>query len=740
MLLIYYTINRGELMEVEKITDPKAFNPASPWAQFVETFVHNLTHPLSILLLQILVIIFIARIFGAICRKIGQPTVIGEIVAGIILGPSFLGLYFPEFSSFIFPVQSLGNLQFLSQVGLILFMFIVGMEVDMKVLKNKGHEAVVISHVSIIFPFLLGVVLAYFLYREFAPANIPFHSFALFIGITMSITAFPVLARIVQERGLSKTKLGALVITCAAADDITAWCILAAVIAIVKAGTFTSAIYTIIIAVIYVIVMIRVIQPFLKKIGDVYSNREGLSKPIVAIFFTTLILSAYTTEIIGIHALFGAFMAGLMMPPNMSFRSLFIEKVEDVAIVLLLPLFFVFTGLRTQINLIDDASMWGVCGLIILVAVAGKFMGSTIAARFVGQSWHESLSVGALMNTRGLVELVVLNIGYDLGILVPEVFAMLVIMALVTTFMTGPALNIINKVFAHPAGVLNQNGLDHAGKYKILISFGDPGRGRKMLMLAASLIKKATSNASITALHLSPSNELNQYNISEYEADSFEPIKEEAEKLNLPLLTMFKPSQDIERDIVQVAHIGKFDLMIIGTGQSVFEGSLLGKVLGLTTRLINPEHLYGTLRGREKLFNNIFDERTRTIMRSSRIPLGIFIDKGLQKVKEIIIPLLSLEDGVLLTYAQKLITNSDVRVSVYDLQEVTKKNSGLKESIRLIEQIAPNHIALHTNATMEDALALTPDLLLITLKSWTMAFEDQSLWLPQTPSVLVLKT
>lgn len=739
ILFIYFTLDHGGIMDSQNVVRPSAVETTSPWAQFVDTFSHNLKHPLSVLLLQIITIIVTARIFGSLCRKIGQPTVIGEILAGIFLGPSFIGMYFPEFSVFIFPAQSLSNLQFLSQIGLILFMFIVGMELDLKVLKNKGHEAIVVSHASIVFPFALGVLLALYIYKEFAPPDIPFHSFGLFLGIAMSITAFPVLARIVQERGLSKTKLGALVITCAAADDITAWCILAAVIAIVKAGTFTSALFTIGISIAYVIVMIRLVQPFLKKIGDIYSNREGLSKPIVAIFLATLILSSYATEILGIHALFGAFMAGVMMPPNINFRSLLIEKVEDVSVVLLLPLFFVFTGLRTEINLMDNAAIWGVCGLIILVAVVGKFLGSALAARFVGQSWRESLSIGALMNTRGLMELVVLNIGYDLGILTPPVFAMMVIMALVTTFMTGPALDIINRFLPQPTPNLSSDALDHAGKYKILLSFGDPERGSKMLMLAASFINRTPANASITALHFSPANELNQYNISEYESESFEPIKREAQRLNVPLITLFKPSPDIEKDMVLAANVGNFDLMIIGIGQSVFEGTLLGRVLGFTTRIINPGNLYGTLTGREKMFSNIFDDRTRSILRSTKIPVGIFIDKGLNLVKEIVIPLLTEDDSKLLPYAQKLISNSDARVSIYDLGEITKKNAGLKESIRLIEQTAPHHITLFTQATMAEALAIKPDLLLITLKSWTMAIQDQYLWLSQTPSALVLK-
>ena len=326
-------------------------------------------------------------------------------------------------------------------------MYIVGMELDLTALRSKAHDAVVVSHASIIIPFALGAGLSYFLYDQFAPQAIQFASFGLFVGIAMSVTAFPVLARIVQERGIHKTKLGTIVITCAAADDVTAWCILAAVIAIVKAGSFLSALYTLILAISYVLLMIKVIRPFLKRIGDLYTSRENLSKPIVAIFFMILIASAYATEAIGIHALFGAFMAGAIMPENVKFRSIFIEKIEDVALVLLLPLFFVFTGLRTEIGLLNDPYLWSITGLIILVAVTGKFIGSALAAKFVGQNWKDSLAIGALMNTRGLMELVVLNIGYDLGVLGPEIFAMMVIMALLTTFMTGPALDVINWAF-----------------------------------------------------------------------------------------------------------------------------------------------------------------------------------------------------------------------------------------------------------------------------------------------------
>ena len=225
---------------------------------------------------------------------------------------------------------------------------------------------------------------------RYAPEGVEFLSFALFMGIAMSITAFPVLARIVQERGIHKTRLGTIVITCAAADDITAWCLLAAVIAIVKAGSFVSSLYIIGLAVLYVLMMLFVVKPFLKRVGDLYAKKENIKKSVVAIFFLTLMVSAYLTEVIGIHALFGAFMAGAIMPDITKFRKVFIEKVEDVSVILLLPLFFVFTGLRTEIGLINEPYLWKITGYIILVAVVGKFFGSALAARFVGQNWRES--------------------------------------------------------------------------------------------------------------------------------------------------------------------------------------------------------------------------------------------------------------------------------------------------------------------------------------------------------------
>lgn len=735
---IYLMIIKGEAFQMGRLSVNISNSGTSSWSHFLESLSHNFTYPLAILLLQIIAIILVARAFGFVCKKIGQPSVIGEIVAGIILGPSVVGAYFPEFSSFLFPASSLGNLGVMSQVGLILFMFVVGMELDLKVLRNKAHEAVVISHASIVFPFALGVVLAYFIYQQSAPDHVSFISYALFIGISMSITAFPVLARIVQERGLTKTKLGSVVITCAAADDITAWCILAAVIAIVKAGSLLSAGYTILLAIGYVFLMLKVIRPFLRRMGDIYSNKEALSKPIVGVFFVTLLISAWCTEVIGIHALFGAFMAGVIMPANVNFRNIFIDKVEDVALVLLLPLFFVFTGLRTQIGLLNEAGLWQMCGIVILVAVVGKFVGSAMAARFVGQNWHSSLTIGALMNTRGLMELVALNIGYDLGVLSPQMFAMLVLMALVTTFMTGPALDLINKFFKNEEET--SVALSTKDKYNILISFGSPTTGKLLVRLAHAMIRKSKESATITALHLSLGNELNNFNAVEYERESFAPITEEANNLDQPVISLFKPSQSIDDEIVEMANEGDFDLLLIGIGQSVFEGTFLGKILGFTTRVINPERLYDTLKGRENLFTvGVFDERTKQILKSTKIPTGILIDKNLGEIRNVIVPVFSLSDSFLLIYIQKLIHNGRIKITLLDVMGVIKHDMEFKESIRAIQQVAPDYIIWKHYDKMKMESLAQQDLMVISLASWKKAIETRSTWLSETPSVLIMK-
>lgn len=735
--LIYFILQQGSLLEYGKIIESFP-GDSTIRGHFSNIDLKSMPHPLATLLLQITMIIFVTRVFNHLLKKIRQPLVISEIVAGIFLGPSFLGLYFPELFSFLFPADSLNNLDLISQLGLIFFLFIVGMDLNLDLLKKKKKEAIIVSQASIIIPFTLGIGFAYFIYQDFAPHNVRFISYSLFIGVAMSITAFPVLARIVQERGLSKTKLGAVVITCAAIDDITAWCLLAVTIAIANSESMTGSILTISLSIIYIIVMLKFIKPFLKKVGDTYSNKEGLSKPIVAIFFVTLFLSSYCTELIGIHSLFGAFMAGIVMPDKSSFRNVFIEKIEDVSFIILLPVFFVSIGLRTQIGLLNDLYLWEIIIWIILVAVVGKFIGSSLSAKLSGETWRESLSIGALMNTRGLMELVVLKIGLDLGILDDQVFAMFVIMSLITTFMTNPVLDFINRCYQRKND--STESIAKTLKYNILISFGDPQKGVSLLKLAYCFIRKSTNNACITILHISPNNDLNQYNQEEYEQDSFYALKKEALRLDLPIVTLFKPSEYVEKEITQTANIGNFDLLLVGIGNSIWGDTLLGKILGFTTKIINPENLYETITGREKLFeSHTLDERIKRILKSSKIPVGIFIDKKMKEIETVFIPVFSEEDIFLLEYAWKLIHNNQARITVLDLVSIVKQNSTFNESIRAIEQVQPNHIALYNKQQIESEFLAKQDLMLIGLSSWKYLVNEQFSWLSDTPSVLIIK-
>lgn len=402
----------------------------------------NLRQPLSVLLLQVIVILGVAKTLGPLLHKIGQPTVMGEIAAGIVLGPSLLGLLFPAAQAYLFPAAGLDALKLLSQVGVILFMFGVGVELDLRHVRRKAEAAVLVSHVSIVAPFFLGAAFSLWLYPSLAPPDISFAAFALFMGIALSVTAFPVLARILAERGLSGSPLGAVTIACAAVDDATAWGLLAAVVALAQASGAANAALTLALTLLFVGVMLFLVRPWLeRRLGadddDWLRGRSFLANLLLFIF-----ISALATEAIGIHALFGAFLAGAIMPAHAHLQQFLKQRLEAVSSILLLPLFFAFTGLRTRIDLLDDWRGWTWCLGIIAVAVAGKLGASLLAARWTGMRWREAFALGALMNTRGLIELIVLNIGYDLGILSPTVFTMMVIMALATTAMTGPLLSL----------------------------------------------------------------------------------------------------------------------------------------------------------------------------------------------------------------------------------------------------------------------------------------------------------
>ena len=707
---------------------------------FKISFLHNLIEPASMLLLQIISILIVSRLFGYIFVKMGQPTVIGEILAGIVLGPSLLGYFYPQAFHFLFPVSSLGNLYVLSQIGLILFMFTIGMELNLGVLKQKISQTYVISHSSILIPYFLGMLLAYNVYEEFASKQTDFLSFALFIGISMSITAFPVLARIVQEKGLSKTHLGAMAIASAANDDVTAWCILAAVIAIAKTGSFVSSLFTIFLSIIYVVMMLFVVKPFMKRVGDIYTNTEVLNKRIVAFLLLVLIVSSFITQVIGIHALFGAFLAGVVMPPLPSFRKIVIDKIEDVSVTLLLPLFFVFTGLRTQIGLLNTPYLWEICAIIVAVAITGKFVGGAFTAKILGESWKDSLSIGVLMNTRGLMELIVLNIGYEMGILPPAIFVMLVIMALVTTFMTTPALSLINYFF--PEKDIEQEYIIHQTKgiFKTLIAVGNPENGKALLAVAKSVLDGTKNTLSVTALHITPGTDTNPIYGDQFSIESFRIIKEEATIREIPIDTDYKVADIIENEIVKTTNHNNFDFLLVGAGVSL-SGIPFFKE---TTRFQNVRWL-------NRVVNNIFKQqqfffpgtlikdKTRYFVDNTNCSVGIFINRGFTSINTTLVYLHNESDEFLLRYARRLIRNNNqVSISIVDVNKLAVTSDIIRQGIQELRQQYPNEVKINKATKLSPAIFAKQSFMLISCPTWDLLSETSRHELKNIPSTLII--
>jgi Kef-type K+ transport system membrane component KefB len=395
--------------------------------------------PLLHLLLALAVVILSCRAVGLLFRRLHQPPVIGEVVAGILLGPSLLGSLAPEASAWLFPGSIMPMLGMVAQLGVLFYMFTVGLEFDIAVLHRRGHVATAISHASIITPFLLGAALALALYPLLSHNGVPFVVFALFLGVSMSVTAFPVLARILTDRHMQRTPLGSLALACAAVDDVTAWCLLALVVGVAQAQ-IQSAMWAAGLTLVYVAAMFLVVRPLVHRL---LAGRSVVSPTMLAVVFVGLLLSCCATEAIGIHAIFGAFLLGAIIPHDTPLARDVRAKLEPIVTIVFLPAFFAYAGMRTEINLFSGWENWLLCGAIIGVAIAGKFGGSAVAARLCGMNWRDSTAIGALMNTRGLMELVVLNIGLEASILEPRLYSLMVVMAVVTTMLTTPVLHLL---------------------------------------------------------------------------------------------------------------------------------------------------------------------------------------------------------------------------------------------------------------------------------------------------------
>ena len=322
-----------------------------------------MTNPVVLVLFQILLVIGLSRLVGLGFRSIRQPLVIGEIVAGIMLGPSLFGWVAPDLAAAVFPASTIPFLNVLSQVGLIFFMFLIGLELNPKYLRGQIETAVLTSHVSIIVPLSLGSLLALFLYPLVSSANVSFTAFALFLGAAMSITAFPVLARIITENNLQGSRLGTLALTCAAVDDVTAWCILALAIAVTRTNSMVAALPTLFEAAFYIGFMLTIGRWFLKRLAKFYERTGSLSQLTLAGIYMGVVASALITELIGIHLIFGAFLLGAAMPKNEGLTRELAEKTEDFVLTFLLPIFFAYSGLRTQVGLLNRPELWLLCGM-----------------------------------------------------------------------------------------------------------------------------------------------------------------------------------------------------------------------------------------------------------------------------------------------------------------------------------------------------------------------------------------
>jgi len=630
----------------------------------VEALTHN---PLTLLILQMMVVIGLSRLLGAGIRRIGQPMVIAEVTAGIILGPSLLGWLWPTAMTTVFPKTSMPLLGMLSQVGLVLFMFLIGLELDPKLLKNQGRSSVMISQSGIIVPFALGALAASFLRTHLSEPDVPASSFTLFMGIAMSITAFPVLARILTEKRLLKSKVGAVAITCAAVDDVMGWCLLAFVVSVVRSTGVGGAVRTTLMAIAYIAVMLFVVRPFLARLAARVSTRGPIDQTTVAVTLLLLLLSSMVTELIGIHALFGAFAFGAAIPKEGGLAQALAEKLEDVVVVLLLPLFFAYSGLRTQIGLINSPQHWGICALIITLACLGKFGGSALAARLTGNGWRESSAIGILMNTRGLMELIVLNIGLDLGVISPTLFTMMVIMALVTTFMTSPLLARV-----YPAELFAKE-LDGAPEatpvpavgvpaFTTLMCVADERTGPGMITLGRALAGEGHDADKLYALHLIKPADRASFHLSQErqstpdDDQALAPLLDRARTLAASVKPISFVSDKPAADICRIAEAKHADFLLLGWRKP----------------LISRSALSGTV---------------SQVMHKAPADVGVLVDRGLKQIRRVLVPFIGGgHDRAALRLAHRLMHQSGASVTLLHVT-APGKDGGSGAKARLMEEV-----------------------------------------------------
>ncbi|BAZ66685.1 MAG: cation:proton antiporter [Pelatocladus maniniholoensis HA4357-MV3] len=602
-------------------------------------------HTVVLVLIEVLIVIGLSRLVGLGFRWINQPLVIGEIVAGIMLGPSLFGLVAPELSATLFPPETVPFLNVLSQVGLIFFMFLIGLELNPKYLSGNLEVAVLTSHVSILVPFSLGTLLAVLLYPLISNASVSFTAFALFLGAAMSITAFPVLARIITENNLQGTRLGTLALTCAAVDDVTAWCVLAVAIAVARTGSITGAFPTIVESLLYIGVMVTLGRSFLSRLATYYRRNKRLNQLVLALIYAGVVASALITELIGIHLIFGAFLLGAIMPKNAGLVREIAVKTEDFVLIFLLPVFFAYSGLRTQIGLLNSPELWLLSVLVLAVAIAGKYVGTYVAARVSGINKREASALGWLMNTRGLTELIVLNIGLELGVISPLLFTMLVIMALVTTFMTSPLLEWtypkklikLNLVETEPETDIDADISDRP--YRVLVPVANPDTQKGLLQLAVAIAVNYQQPAIVNPLCLIELQEDYAYESTPVEANRLiqerhQLLDELIQRLEPPAARSYvhpivRVSNNVARETIQIAALEQADLVVVGWHRPAFSNNRLGGRVG-------------------------------QILTAATVDVAVFIDRGQERLETLLVPYSgNIHDDLALILALRLLVNRD---------------------------------------------------------------------------------
>jgi Kef-type K+ transport system membrane component KefB/nucleotide-binding universal stress UspA family protein len=608
-----------------------------------------------LVLIQVLIVIGLSRLVGLGFRLLKQPLVIGEIVAGIILGPSLLGLVAPGIAATLFPAETIPYLNVLSQIGLIFFMFLIGLELDPKYLRGNLDIAILTSNVSILVPFSLATLLSLWLYPLLSNSTVSFTAFALFLGAAMSITAFPVLARIITENNLQGTRLGTLALTCAAVDDVTAWCLLALAIAVTRSNSMIEAVPTIIESLIYIAFMVTVGRSFLKRLATHYDRKNRLTQLELAGIYMAVVASALITELIGIHLIFGAFLLGAVMPKNPAMTREIAEKTEDFVLIFLLPIFFAYSGLRTEIGLLNQPELWLLCAAVVAVAIVGKYAGTYVAARVSGINKREASALGWLMNTRGLTELIVLNIGLSLGVISPLLFTMLVIMALVTTFMTSPLLewtypkrliqlDVLESISEQEEAIVEAkpaivNPVLSTQNYRILVPVANPRTQKGLLQLAVAIAGMRLESSVVHPLSLIEFEEDYLFQSTPLEANRL--IQERRQRLEELIQSLEPPavrqqvhpiiriSQDVARETAEIALLDRTDLILVGWHRPAFSTNRLGGRVG-------------------------------QILSTAPADVAVFVDQGKERLENLLVPYsTNIHDDLALEIALRLLFNRD---------------------------------------------------------------------------------